>query len=413
MSIATAVPRLDSRAKVAVAMFAVLLASYVINAMDRQLFPLLVSDVRGTYGFSLSDAGLLSTVFTLGMGLAGIPAAFLMTRLSRKSVVLIGIAVYSITTVLTGFAAGFWDMFVYRAVSGLGEAMQLTALLAIAGSYFKSYRSAAIGSINVSFALGGTLGPVLGGALLATYDWQVPLIVFGMLGFVLMAVVAMSVKPWMTEVRHEEPHRGQQDSDTGVQVRVVGDASFLNRNSILLAGATAMGGLAIYGYLGMYPTFLRQHLGFSVAEMSGVMSIFGLGAMLSIVGGVVGDKFPARPVLATSFGIGLALAVLLFTGPPSFAYQAVLSFIWGAIISGTTYVNLAGSHVKAVQPHLAGKASGLFVTCLYIPAAFSGYLVGGLATNFGWQSAGVWAIGSAALMGAFLTLLLKPQAMAR
>ena len=47
-------------------MFAALLASYVINAMDRQLFPLLASDVRQEYGFSLANIGLLSTIFTLG-----------------------------------------------------------------------------------------------------------------------------------------------------------------------------------------------------------------------------------------------------------------------------------------------------------------------------------------------------------
>jgi len=41
-------------ARPAFAMFAVLLASYVINAMDRQLFPLLASDVRQEYGFSLA-----------------------------------------------------------------------------------------------------------------------------------------------------------------------------------------------------------------------------------------------------------------------------------------------------------------------------------------------------------------------
>lgn len=58
----------------ALAMFSILLASYSINAMDRQLFPLLVSDVRVEYGFSLSKSGLLAAIFTLGMALAGLPA---------------------------------------------------------------------------------------------------------------------------------------------------------------------------------------------------------------------------------------------------------------------------------------------------------------------------------------------------
>ncbi|HYR42957.1 MAG TPA: MFS transporter, partial [Terriglobia bacterium] len=62
-------PRAGARG-LAIAMFIVLLASYVINAMDRQLFPLLVPEVRRQYRFSLADVGLLSTVFTFGMAVA-------------------------------------------------------------------------------------------------------------------------------------------------------------------------------------------------------------------------------------------------------------------------------------------------------------------------------------------------------
>src|SRR5256885_2358104 len=134
--------RVSSRTPiVALAMFGVLLASYVVNAMDRQLFPLLVPSVRSTYGFSLADAGLLSTVFTLGMGLIGIPAGFLLSRWPRRLVVLLGIVLFSLATVLTAFAHGFWDMFAYRVVSGFGEALQLTALLAIGAAYFEKHRA--------------------------------------------------------------------------------------------------------------------------------------------------------------------------------------------------------------------------------------------------------------------------------
>ena len=56
-----------------IAMFGLLLASYVVNAMDRQLFPLVAPEVRREYGFSLAGIGLLSTVFTLGMAVAGAP----------------------------------------------------------------------------------------------------------------------------------------------------------------------------------------------------------------------------------------------------------------------------------------------------------------------------------------------------
>src|SRR5712692_5853240 len=135
----------------ALAMFAILLASYAINAMDRQLFPFIASDVRREYGFSLSNSGLLSTIFTLGMALAGLPTGYLLARSTRKTTVQVGIAIFSTGTALTAFASGFAYMLLYRAATGIGEAMQLTALLAVATNYFTRYRSAAAGSINFAY----------------------------------------------------------------------------------------------------------------------------------------------------------------------------------------------------------------------------------------------------------------------
>ena len=248
-------PRTESGV-LGVVMFGVLLGSYVVNAMDRQLFPLVAPDVRREYGFSLAGVGLLSTVFTLGMAVAGVPAGFLLARFSRKAVLQTGIALFSAGTALTVVSRGFADMLVYRTITGIGEAMQLTVLLAIAANYFASYRAAALGAVNFSFAIGAIVGPMLGGALLSAYgSWQVPMVVFGALGFVAMAAIAAGV----------DRHR---PSATGPLSRMTNDggaATLVNRNTILLTVMSLLGGLVIYGYLGLYPTFLREGLGYSPA----------------------------------------------------------------------------------------------------------------------------------------------------
>lgn len=51
-------------------MYCVLLVSYMLMAADRYLFPVLAPDIRKAFGFSLANTGLLSTIFTLGLGLA-------------------------------------------------------------------------------------------------------------------------------------------------------------------------------------------------------------------------------------------------------------------------------------------------------------------------------------------------------
>jgi predicted MFS family arabinose efflux permease len=383
-------------------MFGVLLASYAINAMDRQLFPLLVPEVRRQYGFSLAGVGFLSTIFTLGMALAGLPTGYLLARFSRKTVLQAGIALFSAGTLLTVIARGFSDMLIYRAATGIGEAMQLTVLIAIAVNFFISNRSAALGAINFSFGLGAIVSPILGGALLGAYrSWQAPMVVFGLLGFLAIAAIAVSVDPWFTEsatVTFEQEDRG-------------GAPTLVNRNTMLLTVMSLIGGLVIYGYLGMYPTFLREALQYSPTAAGTVMSFYGLGALGSIAGGWLGDRFSPRLVLGSSFFCAAALGYLLFHGSGAFMPQATLSFLWGLIVSGVIYVNLAGYHAKALRSSLASRASGIFVTSIYGSAAFAGYLVGWIATRAGWTTAGEIQISLLSIVAGGLALVLQPNQM--
>lgn len=73
----------------AIAMFALLLLAYSVNAMDRMVFPVLLTDVRAEYGFSLDQSGLQSTMFALGMGITGIPAGIALARFGRKTPIVI------------------------------------------------------------------------------------------------------------------------------------------------------------------------------------------------------------------------------------------------------------------------------------------------------------------------------------
>ena len=383
-------------------MFGVLLGSYIINAMDRQLFPLLASDVRREYGFSLANIGLLSTIFTLGMALAGLPTSYLLARLSRKAVLQVGIGVFSAGTVLTVMSTGFPDMLAYRAATGIGEAMQLTVLLAIAANYFTQHRAAAIGSVNFCFAIGSILGPILGGIALSRYrSWRVPMAFFGALGLLAIVVIALAVKPWFSETQ----------SDPNRRVDRRGALTFWNKNTVLLTGMSLIAGLVIYGYLGMYPTFLREGLHYSSTEAGTVMGSFALGALGSILGGWLGDRCSPRFLLGGAFVCAAGLGYLLFHGSAAFVAQSILSFAWGAVVSGTIYVNLAGYHVKAMCGSLADRAAGVFVTSLYGSAAAAGYLMGSIAGRAGWVRAGEIQLFFLSLVGAGLALALRPGEM--
>jgi MFS transporter, DHA1 family, inner membrane transport protein len=388
----------------AIVPFSVLLGSYALNAMDRQLFPLLAPDVRREYGFSLEAIGFLATVFTLGMAAAGLVTAFLLTRFSRKAVLQIGVALFSVGTALTVLSTGFGDMLVYRALTGVGEAMQLTVLLAIAVHYYAGARATAVGAINLFFAVGAIVGPLAGGMLLAAYgSWRVPMVVYGVVGLAVMAVVAVTVKPWFSET-HAPRDRAL---DRG------GASTLVNRNTVLLTAMSMLGGLVIYGYLGMYPTYLREGLHYAPAAAGTVMGIYAFGALASIGGGWLGDRVSPRVVLSGAFAGAAATGYLLFHGSASFAVQSSLSFVWGIVVSGILYVNLAGYQVKAVDARLASRGSALFVTSVYGSAALAGYTMGWLAGRAGWVTAGDVQIGLVSLMGAVLALALRPERMSR
>lgn len=390
--------------KVGVIMFSVLLLSYVVNAMDRQLFSVLAKDVRLSLDITLPQIGLASTIFTLGMGIAGIPTGYLLARMTRKSVVIIGLIMFSVATFLTAYARGLPDLLVYRFFSGLGEAMQLTALLAIGTTFFFRHRAVAASSLNFTFGIGAVIGPNLGAAILNAHHWQIPFVVFGLIGIPSLILILLFVRPWLTEAKPTMTQVHKEVNEEG------SSSSLLSLRTILLAVATMFAGLSIYGYLGLYPTYLREAVGFSPKEAAGVVSFYGLGALLSLFGGWLGDKFNYRKILFVSLIIGAISGGFLFTplGESRVAH-ALLSFIFGGSISGMVYANLSAGLVKSVSSEKASQASGLFVASMYIPAAFAGYLLGNLKEWMNWTSGGVLQISGCAIAAALLSIITVKQ----
>jgi MFS family permease len=183
-----------------------------------------------------------------------------------------------------------------------------------------------------------------------------------------------------------------------------------NRNTLVLTMLSAIAGLSIFGFLGMYPTYLRAQLHFATGDAGRVMSIYGLGVLVSVLGGLMGDRFSTKPVLVGSFLVAAVNGWLLFNGPGGFAAQAVFAFAFGVIFSGAIYVNIAAGYTRAVAPALTGRASGIFVTSFYAAASIAGYVIGWLAEKFGWTVAGDLQLGAVCIVGALLALALRPEA---
>lgn len=368
--------------RTALVMLGVMGATYAVNAMDRIVFSILLPNVNREFGFSLEQGGFLATVFTLGIGLSGIPAGYLLDRFSRMGVILTGIAIYSVMTILSASSVGFYDMALYRILSGVGEGLQNAALFTAVGAYFASNRAAALGSMNFAYGVGSFIGPSLAAYILVwTDDWRAPLVAYGVLGLLVMAVARLTVTSAFTEQRHETASLAAPGAFDHIS------PNLLNRNVVACILSAVVLGVSGYGFLGLYPTFLRTELGFTVPQAGFAASLFGVGALFGIPAGYIADRFSQRWIAIIATAVMLTTSYLLFNVARSAPAQDALALLFGAVGSGVVFVNTYSLIQRCVRPQLIGRASGVMVTCLYLPASLAGYLFAVLRNHLGWGDA--------------------------
>ena len=108
-----------------------------------------------------------------------ISAAFLLfggswsDRYGRKKLLQIGVVVFLIAAVLSGFAGSIEQLIALRALTGLGSALAMPAALALVFEVTTgAAQRTAVGIMGGTQAVGALLGPLLGGATLVAFGWQ-------------------------------------------------------------------------------------------------------------------------------------------------------------------------------------------------------------------------------------------------
>ncbi len=395
---------LSGEKKVALAMFGLLLLIYVLMVADRFLISMLAVDIRGSLGFTVRDSITLATMFTLGLGISGVPAGHLIQKYSRKSVVLAGLILLSFSTLLFTQAVGFKSMFVFIVIQGVGMGCLATSLFSLSTSYFHKNRTAALGIVNLSFGLGSIFGHWIPGVLRDGYyetlgdsAWHAPMYIFGAIGLALVFAVFFFIKPWFSEV--QAPKKVIQDSG--------GADSWNNFNTKLLILMSGLYGMVIYGYLGSYPSFLRTVVELSATQVGTVVLWFGIGGLTSYYGGKLGDKFTTKSVLFVSCLLLGGVTLFLYNENYSEFVYRILATGVGVFGAAVVYTNLAGGHVKSLKRSMTGKGAGLFVTSVYGGASIAGLCMGTLIESYGWAFAGQVQISGLCVVIAILALFIR------
>src|SRR3990172_5626601 len=180
---------------------AVLLLAYIFNFIDRQIISILLEPIKEDLGASDSAMGFLSgTAFALFYATLGIPIARWADVWLRRSIIAIGLALWSGMTALSGAAQTFAQMAAARVGVGVGEAALSPPAHSLISDYFPPERRATALSIYaMGIHLGILFGVVAGGWLEEYWGWRRAFVMVGLPGILLAVLVQLSVR---------EPARG-------------------------------------------------------------------------------------------------------------------------------------------------------------------------------------------------------------
>ena len=359
--------------------FAICAATYVVNAADRVIFPVVLRPLDAEYGFSLAQGGFLATVYLLGLGIGGIATGYLLDHISRKTAMIVGIVVYSTFTLLITASFGFFDIAAYRVLTGVGEGLQSVAFVIAVAAFYPGSRTVAIALVQCALGLGQFIGPRLGAALLtSTGDWRVPFYVFGILGFVGAAALVFVSKDFTERQTDSEP-AAQTSSDGHLA------EGLWNRNVICVLLVVMFRSFPFFAFLGLYASFLTTELHFPLPTAAAALSLYGLGPFFSPVAGYISDRMNQKTFQIVWLAIMAIAGFLIFNVATTPLQQEMLSFVEG-LAGGFAYINGYSLAQRSVKNALIGRVSGFYYAASTFPAAVSGYLMAKLVEAFGWET---------------------------
>lgn len=312
---------------------------YVFNIIDRQILAILLESIKRDLQLSDTALGFLTGIaFALFYTFAGIPIARWADRGVRRSIIALGLAVWSGMTALTGFAQTFTHLALARVGVGIGEAACTPPAHSLISDYFPPERRATALSIYALGApIGIMIGYVSGGWINEFFDWRTAFFVVGLPGLALAVVVRFTLQepPRGHSERIQSSNVAEQES-TGQVLRFMWGLHAFRHMSI----AAALHAFYGYGVLAFVPVFMiRVHGMTNTAELGTWLGlIWGiLGGIGTYLGGSLSDRLAARkdarwymwlPVGATL--VSLPFAFLFYLWPEG--RIALLPSIPGAVL---------------------------------------------------------------------------------
>ena len=168
---------------------AMLFASTVINYMDRQTLSLLAPYLKITYHWTNSDYADLVIAFRVAYAIGQTVCGRWMDRIGTRLGITFTVLFYSIVSVLTPLANGFFSFMGFRLMLGFGESANWPAATKVVSEWFPAKeRALATAFFDSGSSIGGAISPFLVLWIYFRWGWRPAFIVPGVLGFIWLLV---------------------------------------------------------------------------------------------------------------------------------------------------------------------------------------------------------------------------------
>jgi predicted MFS family arabinose efflux permease len=349
------------------------LAGAIFVSVTSEFLPTgLLPDMAHDLHVSISQVGLLVTIFAGTVVVSTTPLAALTHRYSRKWLVAIVLLVNASAGILAATAPNYDVLVGARVLGGLAHGLFWAVVGAYAAHLVPKHqigRAVAItsGGGTAAFVLGVPVGTALGHAL----GWRLAFASIAVVMVVLTVLVARFLPPVdhrVTLATGEIPLPARRDRTLPAVIVVC-----------TLIVVIALGHNTYYTYIAPWLIGVAHFSGAAVAPL--LFLYGGAGAVGLALAGVVADRFPHRGVLIITVATIVPVTLLAFLS--QIAWVAIVAFgLWGAMFGGLPAI-LQTRIMHTASARIRDLAAALFTTSFNLAIGGGALLGGALLDSYG------------------------------
>jgi len=351
------------------ALWALTLSAFAIGTTEFVIVGL-VPTIANDLGVSLPSAGLLVSLYAVGVAIGAPVLTALTGRWNRKVVLISLMGLFVMGNLLAWQAPSYETLIIARILTGLAHGVFFSIGSMIATSLVsKDKEASAIAIMFTGLTVALVTGVPLGTWIGQHFGWRATFLVVSVLGLIALIGSAILVPK---NLKQSIPATFKEQLQVIVKPR------------LLLVYL-----MTILGYGGTFTAFtylapiLEQQTGFAPSAIGLIMLVYGVSvAVGNIWGGKLADKRGPISALSIIFS-ALTIILLAFTFTMESKVAAVLTIlIWGAFAFG----NVPGLQLYVVKqakkhtPNAVDVASGLNIAAFNIGIAL-GSVTGGLVVE--------------------------------